>query len=227
MARQTVSQSLAALCGILDCSADDDEAVGRVRTLLSHCNYNVASATEQYFATGWIQEATTPSNIEMARGDGKRQRTVAGDSADVDGRDGAGLPEMEEPIAQIFVDAGRASYSSETQAVLAAIHGLSEQFTLSVQLDSALPRALQASLPIALVEAEIFREKEKQAGLTTCTCARSRCSAAADRSKTGRHLLCFGREFLCNNRGHSDPWLRYSGSVRMCMWLSPPASPSL
>ena len=172
MARQTVSQSLAALCGILDCSADDDEAVGRVRTLLSHCNYNVASATEQYFATGWIQEATTPSNIEMARGDGKRQRTVAGDSADVDGRDGAGMPEMEEPIAQIFVDAGRASYSSETQAVLAAIHGLSEQFTLSVQLDSALPRALQASLPIALVEAEIFREKEKQAGLTTCTCAR-------------------------------------------------------
>ena len=172
MARQTVSQSLAALCGILDCSADDDEAVGRVRTLLSHCNYNVASATEQYFATGWIQEATTPSNIEMARGDGKRQRTVAEDSADVDGRDGAGLPEMEEPIAQIFVDAGRASYSSETQAVLAAIHGLSEQLTLSVQLDSALPRALQASLPIALVEAEIFREKEKQAALTTCKCAR-------------------------------------------------------
>ena len=41
------------------------------------------------------------------------------------------------------------------EAVLAALHGLSEQFTLSVQLDSALPRALQASLPIALVEAEI------------------------------------------------------------------------
>ena len=26
--------------------------------------------------------------------------------------------------------------------------------------------------------------------------------AAADRSKTGRHLLCFGREFLCSNRSH-------------------------
>ena len=51
------------------------------------------------------------------------------------------MPETEEPVAPIFVEAAQASYGSETQAILAAVQGLSEQFSLSVQLDSALPRA--------------------------------------------------------------------------------------
>ena len=164
--RQSVAQTVAALCGLLDCSADDDEAVGRVRALLAQCNYNVDRAANQYFASGWIQEAA-PSNINMERGDGKRQRTGDDGSTDVDGRGGAGMPETEVPVAQPFVDAAKPSYGSETQAILAAVHGLSEQLALSVQLDSALPRALQASLPVALVDAEILREKEKQAGSTT------------------------------------------------------------
>ena len=164
--RTSVAQSVATLCGILDCSADDSETVGRVQALLAHCNYNVGRAADQYCETGWIQEAA-PSNINMERGDGKRQRTDTDGSTDVDGRGGAGIPETEVPVPQPFVDAAKASYGSETQAILAAVHGLSEQLALSVQLESALPRALQASLPVALVEAEIFREKEKQAGSTT------------------------------------------------------------
>ena len=60
---------------------------------------------------------------------------------------------------------------------------------------------------MALITAKKFPTKSEEVvprfGLSEGTRAVGHAMrAAADRSKTGRHLLCFGREFLCSNRSH-------------------------
>ena len=140
------------------------EYSGRVYHLLQKCCYSSETAIETFIQDGWPRDAP-PLPQEMDRGPrSKRPRTsvggATGGSSSSDGLQPETVPEPGTALPPVFAQA--VEHDKQTQAVLGAINGLSQQLANGLRLDSALSSAIQAALPQALLEAEIIREREKQ-----------------------------------------------------------------